>query len=106
MDGSVKLFQCFQTHQQIIGIVPSQSNQNQHSLNMKRAIHLISQAQLLLTSVIFVILEASTMFEYGLAATVIANAISGISYYLLSISHWGNTVKYIECCERFIEKSK
>lgn len=54
----------------------------------------------------FFVMEADSMFEYGLAFFVLIAIISSIVVYVIFIWQSENTVKFIEHCEEFIAKSE
>lgn len=103
MVGSVKLFQFLIKSQQMIGIAPNQSKQKQHLIN---ALYSTALAQLISTSVIFLIFKAKSMFDYGFAFFVTSNTVKALLLYLLLMWQCENTLKFIEYCEGFIAKSK
>lgn len=106
MAGSVKYFQFVQKFHQIIGVYPSQSNQKHCSINWIQVIFLINSALFLFTTAAFILIEAKSMFDYGFTFYAFSCMINVIVIYLTFIRQSENTLKYIENCEQFIEKSK
>lgn len=106
MTGSIKLFQHIQKFHQIVGIHSSQSNQKQWSAILGKTIFLISSAQLTFTIVAFLLFDAKSMFDYGLAFYILIALINNTGNYLFFIWRSENTFKFIENCVGFIEKRK
>lgn len=106
MTGSVKLFQFVQQCGQIVGIHPCQSNQKYLSTSLTRTIFLICWTQCVFTTVGFFVFEAKSMFAYGFSCSIAICVINAIVVYLIFIWQSGNTLKFIENCEGFIDKSK
>lgn len=107
MAGSIKLFQFVQQYHQIIGIYhPSQSNQKHRPYNFTQAIFLICFTQMIITIAAFLLFEDISMFDYGIAVFILVAMITSTVIYLQFIWLAENTLKFIENCEKFIEKSK
>lgn len=106
MAGSIKLFQFVQKYNQIIGIYSSQSTTMQGSINSTQAFFWISCAQIWFTIAAFLVFEANSMFDYGFEFFAFISIINGIAIYSIFIWQSQNTLKFIENCERFIEKRK
>lgn len=104
MAGSFKLFQFVQQWHQAIGIYPSQSNQWPSQINSTNVIFLFCCAQFAFTTIVFLFVEATSMFEYGLAFFGLIGIINGIVIYLIFIWQSQNTLDFIKNCNRFIEK--
>lgn len=103
--SSVQLFQFVQKIYHIICIEPLQSNQRQCSIVSKRNFFVFFAGQMSVTSFIFLIFEAKSMFDYVLAYMAFITANNGIVIYLLFIWQLKNSFKFIGNCEGFIKKS-
>lgn len=106
MASSIKLFQFVQQCHQIIGVFPSQSNQNQRLIKSTKTKFLIFSAQLMVSTAGFLVFEAKSMFEYGFTFFILISIINSIVVYLIFIWQSKNTSKFVENCEGFIEKRK
>lgn len=108
MAGSIKFFQTFQKVQQFLGICSSVPGEKRRifSITSKRAIVLVGNTVYLLPAVAYIAFEAKSIFDYGMAGFQSIVAITSSAVYLLFIWKLENSSKYIECCERFISKSK
>lgn len=106
MAESIKLFQFLQKFHQIIGIYPHQSNQKQRSTNWTKIVFLISFTEFLFTTIAFLLFEAKSMFDYGLVFYLLVSLINDSATYLILIWQSKNTLKFIENCVGFIEKSE
>lgn len=107
MADSIKLFQLFQKIQQSIGIDPAPTNQKAHISTISiRGIFVICDAQWMFSMTAFFVIAANSMFEYGLSFLWIITAWTYLVIYLILTQQSQNTLKFIENCERFIEKSK
>lgn len=107
MAGSLKFLQFFQKCHKIIGICPSQSNQEQRSTNdLIKFIFLFSIAQFMFTMAAFLVFEAKSIFDYGFAMWALLSTINSTVIYLIFSMQLKNTLNFIEKCEEFIEKSK
>lgn len=107
MAGSVKLFRFFQKFHQIGGIYAPQSNHKpfvNHTKSIK-SVFLFAYAQYIFTLALFMALEAVSIFEYGFSFYILITIINTAIVYLMFISQTESTFKFIENCERFIEKS-
>lgn len=103
MAGSMKLFRLFREYHQIIGITSCSMNQNQW---LRRAIYLTSSTQLVFSTVAFLVIESSSIFERGFVFYVITFLINVTVIFVLFIWQQENTLKFIENCDAFIAKSK
>lgn len=106
MVGTIKLFQFIQKFHKIIGIYPSQAKRKQCPINLTQTIFLICSAQIMFTSAAFSVFEAKSMIDYGFGFYMLISIINIIVIYLVFIWQSQNTLKFIETCEEFIEKSK
>lgn len=106
MAGSIKFLQFVQNFNQISGIHPYQSNQEQLSTNSTQKFFLTGFAQFIFSTVAFLVLEAESIFNYGYAFYMLIVAINGFVIYLVFIWQSGKTLEFIGSCEKFIEKSK
>lgn len=108
MASSIKLFQFIQKFHKIIGIDLYQQlvDHEQYSVNSINIIFLISFAQIICTTIAFLVFEAKSFFAYGFSFFTIICVISSAVIYLIFIWQSQNTSKFIENCERFIEESK
>lgn len=106
MAGSIKLFQLFQKFHQTLGIYPTQVNQKHHLIISRRAIFLIGSTQYILSTAGYLVFEAQSMFEYGFGYFMSSTTLNGIIIHILLAWQLENTLKFIETCEGFIEKSK
>lgn len=89
-----------------MGVYPPRPDQKQYITNATQKIFLICCAQTIFTTAAFVVFEAESMFDYGFSFYVLIAMINITTIYLIFIGQLGNTLKFIEQCERFIEKSK
>lgn len=106
MAGSIKLFEFNQKHYRAIGIYPTQSNQKHSSFNSKNSIFLFCFIQFCISMTAFIIFEANNMLDYAIASFGLVTTTIIMAIYLLTLWQKENTVKFIENCEAFIEKSK
>lgn len=106
MAGSIKLFQFNQKHYKAIGIYPTQPNQKHSSFNLTNSIYLFCFVQFCISMTAFIWFEANNMLDYAIASFGLVTTIIIMAIYLLTIWQKENTVKFIENCEEFIEKSK
>lgn len=106
MNGSVKLFQIIQKNYQSIGIYPPEPGQNRAPTNSKNWIFLICVAQFSAFSAIYLLFYATSMFEYGMIFYSLISVSFCTSLYLFAIWQMEDMLKFKECCEGFIEKSK
>lgn len=107
MTGPIKLFQFFQKFNQWIGIDASQPNQKSNIATiLNRSIFVLCSAQLMFSIAAFIVIEASSMFEFGLLVCMYLCAIVPIVIYLIFIWQYQNILEYIGNCENFIRKSK
>lgn len=106
MAGSIKIFQLFRKCHQTIGIHPPQPNQKQPLINWIKWIFVILQSQFLFAMVAFLVFDAESMFDYGLAFFLLISIMNTIVVSLIFIWQTENTEKFIKNCEEFIAESK
>lgn len=106
MAGSIKFLQFFRQCHQIIGIYPHQPRQKYISTNLTRAIFLISVLTFSITTAAYFVFEATSMFQHGFSFCTLICMILTIVLYSIFIWQSENTLKFLENCEGFIEKSK
>lgn len=109
MSGSIQLFQFVRKFHQTIGIRLSQSNQNQKQssiISARAIIFFICTAQLILTTVAYLVFEAKSMLEFGFTFYMVITEVNCVVIYAIFIWQSKNTSKFIENCEVFIEKSE
>lgn len=102
----IALLQFLQKFHQIIGIFPFQPNRKQYLTKWNRTIFLVSTTQFLFASTAFLMFDAKSIFDYGFGFCVLICIINPNVIYLIFIWQSENTLKFIENCEAFIEKSK
>lgn len=102
VSSKTKLFSFIKKIYQNINNSSSRPNPHSSPINSNKRIFLFSIAQLLIPSIAYVLFEANSMFEYGLA---IYSCITTIVFSLFW-RHMDNIYDYIENCERFIEQSE
>lgn len=104
---SIKLFQFMQKHYRAIGIQPHELNQIDHSFfNTKNWILFICLIQLIITILAFLLFKARSMFELGLSVCFLLGLSAAGIFYIIYIWQIDNISKFIENCEKFIERSK
>lgn len=103
----IKLFESTQKNFQAIGIYPtSQFNHNHSRINSKIWAFLLCLTQFFISTVAYLMFEANSMFDYGMAFFTCTATVFAFISYLILFWQIENILKYIESCERFIEKSK
>lgn len=105
MANSIQVFRFIQKIHQDIGIFPSPPNQKQCALNSKNTFFLFALAQYGLTVVAYSVFDAKMMVDYAFGFIALVSIVNSILIYLLFIWQQEYTVKFIENCDRFIEKS-
>lgn len=106
MTDSIKLFRFIQIFYQFYGIYPLQLSQNHRSFNVKKCVFLICGVQCIVSSLLFLLFEVKSMFEYGMTFYTLLWTIFSMGLYLIPAWQMKETLEFIECCERFIEASK
>lgn len=105
MVSSNQLFQFIQKTHQAIGIHPSQSEQKQCSINLKNKIFLFVNAENTVTTIAFIVFDAKSIIDYGIAFFVMSTTINITIIHSLFTWQVENTLKFFENCEEFIEMS-
>lgn len=100
--GSIKLFHFVQEFQKTAGIHSFRPNH----FNSTQMILLSFCAQFIFTTAAFLVLKAETMFELGFALFVFFSMSNTAIIYLIFIWQSEKTLKFIENCEGFIQKSE
>lgn len=104
---SIKLFQFIQKYYRAIGIHKPESNQvDRQSFNSINWFFFLNVIPMLIATTAFFLYKAESMFEYGLSVYYVFSLTFGEIFYVLPIWQTENLSKFIENCERFIEKSK
>lgn len=103
-EHSIKLFLFYQKFNPAIGIYPPESNQNGRCpFNWKNWCFLICLAQFFISIGAFILFQVKSMLDFGPAFYIFDADVGGTVFYLIPIWQMGNTVKFIENCERFID---
>lgn len=105
-NDKIKFFQFIQKIYQEIGIHPRRSNQKRNAINWKKWLNLFCLAQFFITSAAYLLFDAKSMIEYGMAFFTCATVVASTIIYLVLFWQMKNTLDYIERCERFVEKSE
>lgn len=100
---SIKLFEFNRKFSHLIGI---RLPQNRSMLNAKNVILVICLSQFVIALVGFLVYDAKSMGEYSAAFFPFVSGIEALSAYVITIWEFGNILKFIENCEKFIEMSK
>lgn len=106
MAGSIKLFQVLQKFHRFMGIHQSEPSEKQRLINWRYVITLAALVGLMISSVMFIVFEAKSSFDYGFASFMVICVIVNIAHFLVLIWQSKNTFKFIESLEQFIEKRK
>lgn len=102
--SSVRLFQLNQKYCQMIAIKLPQSKQNRYnSINL---IYAISATPYAVALAAFLLYDAKSMSEYGAAFVALLTEIESMLIYFTLLWKLEDTLRYIENCEAFIEKSE
>lgn len=101
----IKVFEFFQQFHQTIGIYGSESNQKQCSINRRNALFVFCASEFIFTSVAFLVFEAKSMFDYGFGIFALLVVLNSTIIYFLFIWKLEMTLKFVQNCEGFIEKS-
>lgn len=102
----LKLLQFTQKVYQEMGIYPSQSNQNWHSINWRNTFTLFSFVQLFIFSGAFLIFEAETVIDAGQSFYTTDTVLWSTIFYLIQWWKMSKILKLIEGFGNFIEKSE
>lgn len=104
--GTIELFSFIQKVYQDIGIFPPKSNQSPKShINLKNWFILFCLVQFFISTAAF-LFHANSMIEYGMVFFACTTTVLSITVYLIIVWQMKNILKYIENCERFVEKSE
>lgn len=103
MASSITLFQFIKRAYQSVGVYPFQPSQNHTTFNLKNWIYLICCMQFLISTFCFLLFEAKSMFDYGIAFYVSLYLFFAMVQYSIFIFQIESTYKFIESCARFIE---
>lgn len=106
MANSIRLFQFVQKFHRAIGINPSHSHRNHTSINFRSTIFQICATPYLFSSFAFLVLDATSLFDYGSGFFGFSTMFNILTIYLLFMRQSENTFKFIESCETFIATSK
>lgn len=106
MASSVQLFHSFQKFHQIIGIYSSQPSRTDCLINLTNKVFIVSSVLYLITTVTFLVFDATSLFDYGFESYVLIAIITGTVIYLLFIWQHEGTLDFIQNCEKFIGKSE
>lgn len=98
MAGTIKLFQFIRKYHQAIGIFQTPANRQ------RSTVFLICSVQYMVTTIIFLAVEAKSMFDYGFAFFISVSATNTTIIYILFMWQLENTVTFIQNCEGLIEK--
>lgn len=107
MAGSVKLFQTIQKCYHTMGIhspQPSQSNQKLQFIKMSLFISYITI--FFMFHVSFIVFEATSLVQFESSLCDSSTELGILIIYLLTNWRIAHILRFIEMCERFIEKSK
>lgn len=104
--NSIQLFQFIKKFGQTIGICTPRSNRNRYALNSKNWIFAIFTAQYAMATVAFIVYDAKSVVELGIALVQLNNTIISMLVYFIINWKMDDILKFCESCERFIEKSK
>lgn len=102
----IELFKSIRKIYKFIGIFPAESNPNGSILNASNWLHLCCVSMSFLTTVAYLLFEATGMTEYGVAFFVSISILLAIIKYLIICWQMQNILSYIGNCEQFIEKSE
>lgn len=105
MAGRIYLFRALQGYHHTMGVYPCKSDQ-EWPLKSKNWLVIITVAQQLVSSLAFFLFKAKSAAEFGWTFYIFTTESTTISYYLVQIFHFGNTLKLIKKFEIFIHESK
>lgn len=106
MAGRLKLLQFTQKAYRHIGIYPSQSNRNWHSINWRSIFMLFSLIQMAVSSLAFLLFEANDIVDAGLSFFAVNSEICCTTYYLINMWKIPKILELIERFDKFIENSE
>lgn len=101
MANSIKIFRFVQNYCRAIGIDNKCS-----AFNWKNLLFLVSEAQTIAALTAFLLLEAKSMLEIGTTCFAILSLTLPMAVFAIFLRNAKNFSKFIESCEKFIQKSK
>lgn len=104
--GTIKLFRFIQKTYKYIGIYPPKPNDIRSPIILKNWLVLLCEAQFFISSIAFLMFEANSMIEFGMASFMSATVLLCSVLYLVLFWEMKNILDFIGNCERFIEKSE
>lgn len=81
-----------------------ETNPNHYTLNSINVIFIIGFAEYTTASVAFLVYDAKSMGEYGIVFFTLLAVIEATVGYFITIWELEDILKFIENCEKFIEK--
>lgn len=106
MAVEIKLFSFNRKYYHLYGIFPPEAKRNGRKLNLRNWIFIASFVLTAGSTGAFFVFDAKSMLEFGISFFTVTLAILEMFTYLAIVWQMKNTWRYIEKCERFIEKSK
>lgn len=104
--GEMKLFKFVQNTCQSIGILSFELNPNRSPINWKHDFFHFCEVQFFVSSAAFLLFEANSMIDYGMASFNCLTILLCIILYLILFWQMNNILNFIDNCERFIGKRK
>lgn len=98
----IKLFKFIQKTYHGIGIFSPKSNQIPSSINSKNWLNLFCHMEFLISSIAYLLFEANSMIEYGLAFYICTTVLTSLIFYLIPLGESENILNFIQNCEQFI----
>lgn len=106
-DSEIKLFQFNQKFCQMVGIGVRQMNKMcRYKVRAINTMFAISSVQFAMAALAFLLYDATSKGEYGACTFANLNTIEAVVDYFIMIWKAEEILKFIETCERFIEKSE
>lgn len=106
-DDKIKLFKFTQKLYRNIGILPPKSNPRISSpINLKNFLFLLCLTQFFTSTVAYLWFDVHSMTQYGVTFYSCTSIAFAITLYVILLWQMENILKYIQNCERFIEKSE
>lgn len=106
MTSSIRLFRFVRKIHQFLGIDQSESKQKRYFIVFKQSLFYIYTTHFSITTARFSMFVANSMFEYGFGFYLFISSVNGTAIYFSLNCQYKNTLKFIENCEKFIEKSE
>lgn len=103
---TMELFKFLKSTYTRIGILPAESNQNTNPINWKNCFFLLCEGQFFISSVTFLLFEANSMIEYGMASFMCLTTLLCTILYWILFWQMKHISKFIENFERFTEQSE